>query len=127
MKTRMTLRGVALAACATAVLLASSVRADEIPLVTGEHWTKSSEQVKKAYLVGIANVIQVERAYNTTNPPPDVQSVVPRLARGLRDQTLDGVREGLDRWYGSHPDQLQRPVLETIWFEMVQPALAKAQ
>ena len=102
-----------------------SARADEVPLVTGEHWTKSTEQLKKVYLVGIANVIQVETAYFAATPPSDAQSFVPRFARGLKGHTLDTVREGLDKWYAANPDRLQRPVIETIWFEMVLPGLQK--
>lgn len=107
-------------------LLSGAVFADEVPIVTGELWTKSSEQAKKAYLVGIANMLQIEWAYEGTNPPSDAQSLVPRLVKGLKGQTLDTVREGLDRWYAAHPDRLQRPVIETLWFEMVVPALQKA-
>ena len=102
-----------------------SAQAQEVPLVTGEHWTKSADQVKKAYLVGLANAVQVEIAFAGASPPSDAQSVMPRLARGMRGQTLDGVREALDAWYAKNPDKLQRPVLETIWFEMVVPGLAK--
>jgi hypothetical protein len=113
-------------ACVTLAIAYGIARADEIPLVTGKHWTESSEQAKKAYLVGIANVVQVETAYQAGNPPPDAQSILPRLVKGLKGQTLDGVREHLDRWYASHPEQLQRPVIETIWFEMVVPGLKKS-
>jgi hypothetical protein len=102
-----------------------AARADEVPLVTGKHWTDSSEQQKKAYLIGIANVLQVEIAYQAGNSPSDAQSLVPRFAKGLKGQTLDTVREQLDRWYAAHPDKLQRPVIETIWFEIVVPGLQK--
>jgi hypothetical protein len=102
-----------------------SVRAEEVPMVTGEHWTRSAEPLKKAYLVGIANLIQVETAYQATNAPTDAQSIVPRIARGLKGHTLDSVREGLDRWYAANPDRVQRPVIETIWFELVLPGLQK--
>src|SRR5881394_4115468 len=105
----------------------SSVRADEVPLITGEHWTKSSEQLKKAYLVGIANIVQVETAYAGSNSPAEAQSVVPRLAKGLKGHTLDSVRDALDAWYAAHPDRLQRPVIETIWFELVVPGLQKSK
>ena len=107
--------------------LVGSARADEVPLVTGEHWTKSSDELKKAYLVGIANIAQVETAYSGASPPADAQSLVPRMVRGLKGQTLDGVREALNKWYVAHPDQLQRPVIETIWFELVVPGLQKAK
>jgi hypothetical protein len=103
-----------------------TARAQEIPLVTGEHWTKSSAEMKKAYLVGIANIVLVELAYEGANPAPDGQSMLPRMGKGLKGQTLDTVRDALDRWYAAHPEQMQRPVIETIWFEMVVPGLRKA-
>ncbi len=103
--------------------LATTSRADEIPLITGKQWTDSSEQTRKAYLVGIANLVQVDIAYHDGKPPPDSQSILPRFARGLKGHSLDSVRQGVDRWYAAHPDQLQRPVIETIWFEMVIPGL----
>jgi len=111
------------AACMALAMASGVASADEVPLVTGKQWTESTEQMKKAYLVGIANVVQVDVAYHAGNVPPDSQTIVPRLARGLKGHTLDSVRDGLDRWYAAHPDRLQRPVLETIWFEMVVPGL----
>jgi hypothetical protein len=125
MATRMQLRAAMMAICITFAAAWGSAGAQEVPLVTGEHWTKSTDQVKKAYLVGIANAVQVESAYEGTNPPSDAQSLVPRLSKGMKGQTLDGVREALDKWYAANPDKLQRPVVETIWFEMVVPGLKK--
>jgi hypothetical protein len=116
-----------MAICAALAFGAGVVRAQEVPVVTGEHWSKSSEELKKAYLVGIANVIQVESAYHGANPPPDSQSFLPRLIKGLKGQTLDSVRDGLNKWYAANPDKLQRPVLEVVWFEMVLPGLKQAK
>jgi hypothetical protein len=112
-------------ACLVLALTWSNVGAADIPVITGEHWTTSSEEMKKAYLVGIANLLQVEIAYHAETPPTDAQSIVPRLVKGLQGQTLDSVREGLNRWYAENPDQLQRPVIETVWFEMAAPGLRK--
>jgi hypothetical protein len=110
---------------AVAGVTATAAQAADIPIVTGEHWTRSSEEVKKGYLVGIANLIQIERAYSQGKPPSDSESFVPRLVKGLQGQTLDSVREGLNQWYAANPGQLQRPVIETIWFEMAVPGLQK--
>ncbi|HTQ00058.1 MAG TPA: hypothetical protein VMN56_12070 [Casimicrobiaceae bacterium] len=109
----------------TLVASMSSVHAQEVPIVTGDQWTTSSNDLKKAYLVGIANLLQVEVAYFGSNPPNDNQSFVPRLARGLRGETLDSVRDKIDRWYASNPTRLSRPVLDLIWFEIVVPGLNK--
>jgi hypothetical protein len=101
-------------------------RAGEIPQVTGVHWTQASEEQKKAYLVGIANIAEIELAYQGTSPSPDAQSILPRMAKGLKGETLDSVREGLNRWYAANPGRVDRPVIETIWFELVVPGLNKS-
>ena len=125
MRMRVYLQAAMLALFVAVAVMWSSARADEVPIITGEHWTKSTEQLKKAYLIGIANAVQVEIAYEGTNPPSDAQSIVPRFAKGLKGHTIDSVREALDKWYADHPDRLQRPVVETIWFELVVPGLKK--
>jgi len=125
MKITLPLRAAMIMAFMVASVAWSSARAEEVPLVTGQHWTTASMEEKKAYLVGIANVIQLDEAFHSGNPPGDAQSVVPRMARGLKGQTLDSAREALDRWYAAHADRIGRPVVETIWFELVVPGLAK--
>ena len=125
MTMKLQMRTAVIAACMTLAMAAIPARAAEVPLVTGEQWTASSEAVKKAYLVGIANLVQVQTAYFAANPPTDAQNFVPRLAKGMQGQTLDSVREGLDRWYAANPTKLKRPVLDTLWFEMAVPGLQK--
>lgn len=110
-------------ALALSVTLATAWGADEVPMITGEQWTQSSPELKKAYLIGIANAFQVEAAYHASKPPSDEQSLIPRFGRGLKGHTLDTVRDGLDQWYAANPDRVKRPVIEAIWFEMVVPGL----
>jgi hypothetical protein len=108
-----------------ALLFNTYSQAAEVEIVTGEHWVKSTPEQKRAYLIGVANVLQIERAYHgrRNNPPSDDQSLIPRMAKGLSGTTLDGVSQGLDAWYAKNPEQLKRPVIEVIWFEMVVPGL----
>jgi hypothetical protein len=114
---------IAMAGCVALAL--DAVHAEPVPIVTGVHWTKSSEQVKKAYLVGIANVLQIESVYQGGNPPSDTQTLVQTAAKGLRGETLDGVRDAVDRWYAQNPNQLSRSVFEIIWFEVIVPGYSK--
>ena len=116
---------VLVAALVTLAVLSGRALAQEVPLVTGEHWVKSTEEMKKAYLVGVANIVQIELAYGGAAPAGDAQSILPRMVKGLKGHTLDSVREGINKWYAAHPDRLQRPVIETLWFEMVVPGLQK--
>lgn len=125
MSSKLQMGAVLSAACMALALTCAPARAAEVPIVTGEQWTSSTEAVKKAYLVGLANMVQVEMAYFGRNVPTDTQSFVPRLSKGMQGQTLDSVRDGVDRWYAANPNGLKRPVLDIIWFEMAVPGLQK--
>ena len=125
MKQSISIRMAMLFAIAIAAAWSGGIRAGEIAQVTGVHWTQSSEEQKKAYLIGIANIAEIEMAYQGPNQLSDEQSILPRMARGLKGQTLDSVREGLNKWYAANPGRLDRPVIETIWYELVVPGLAK--
>lgn len=111
------------AACLALAMTCSAAGAADIPLVDGTLWVASSPETKKAYLIGIANVVQVEAAYQADNTPHTNKSFSPQVAKGMHGQTLAGVQAALDKWYAANPDKLQRPVVETIWFEMVLPGL----
>jgi hypothetical protein len=106
-------------------LLGNGVRAQSVPIVTGEQWTTSSDEAKKAYLVGIVNLLEVERAYYGGNASANSQNIASRFEKGMQGQTLDSVRQGLDNYYAANPTKIQHPVIETIWFEMVLPGLKK--
>jgi hypothetical protein len=67
MAMRLQWRAAMLAVCVTLAVVSGGARADEVPPVTGEHWTKSTEQIKKVCLIGIANVIHLEAAYRAAN------------------------------------------------------------
>lgn len=119
--------GLALVTLCLALLFTwSTASAHEIPVVTGEHWLNATEKEKKAFLIGMGTILVVEREWHGNNPPPDEQSFIPRMIRGLSHYTLTQVMENLDRWYRAHPDRLDRPVIQTLWFEMVLPNLATA-
>ena len=51
--------------------------------------------------------------------------VYKRQVKGLKGQSLESVSAALDKWYAANPGKLQRPVLETIWFEVIVPGLPK--
>ena len=124
MAMKLEMRAALAATCLALTLVAAPARAD-VAMVTGEQWTTSSDAVKKAYLVGLANMVQAEVAYHAKNPPSDEQSFVPRLARGMQGQSVDSVRMNLDKWYAANPTRLKRPVLDIIWFEMAVPGMKK--
>ena len=106
-------------------MMGNVARAESIPIVTGQQWMQSTDEQKKAYLVGISNVIDIERAYagNMANS----NDIAQRFGKGMQGQTLDSVRQGLDSYYAANPTMIQHPVIETLWFQMIVPGLKKNQ
>ncbi len=108
---------------ATLILQAAfimSAQAEDIPIVNGQHWTKSSLAEKKAYLVGLSNMLDLEYAFQkrSGNPPSDKQSLVRRLYESTDSSTLDGAIAQIDGWYKANPNKQTRTVLAIIWTEI---------
>lgn len=95
--------------------------ATEVVLVNGTHWTESDERAKIGFLYGIGNFAHVERAMYGDNMPGDKDSLVPVLYRGLDGRPMSEIKDALDKWYQDNPDRIDRPVIETIYFELALP------
>lgn len=113
---------------ALALLLAVPAlgQAREVPLVTGEHWVKSTAQERKAFLVGAATIMELEQEVQGTPPPPPNKSLVDVWCRGLSHFTFDQMAKAIDDWYAAHPDRLSRPVVEVMWYELAKPNAGKS-
>ena len=107
------------------VFASASASDRELPIVTGEHWTTASEKEKKSLLIGMATIIEIEQEAQGQNPPKVVRehSFIPQLSEGLSNYTISSAMQGIDDYYVEHPDQLKRPVMEVIWFELTLPNL----
>jgi hypothetical protein len=101
------------------------VHASELPMATGEHWTTATEREKRAFLLGMGTILEIEHEFQADNPPAPGTSAVPPLVNGLSDYTLEGLTRNLDQWYADNPDGLERPVIEVIWTEFALPNLAQ--
>ena len=95
--------------------------------ITGKQWSESDANLKKAYLSSGWPIFFSGTGVPAAHMrPPDAQSLIPGFARGLQAQTLDSVRESLDNWYAANPAKMDRPVVETLWFEIVVPGTKRA-
>ena len=96
-----------------AAVATTPVRAADVPLVTGEHWTKASDAEKKAFLVGAANVISIEyqlrKDDHRTRP-----GMINALVTKLEPMTLTDISTAIDAYYAAHPDQTSRAVIEVL-------------
>ena len=110
--------------------------ANPIDQFTGKYWVDSSEENKEAYLYGIESAIEIEKVISeqtaqnkgakagrkaTFTLSPFERGWMKAFANTSRKE----IAQDVDAWYKAHPDQIDRPVLSVIWFELIAPRLEK--
>lgn len=95
--------------------------AGELPVVTGKHWLEASKGEKLAFLLGMGTIIELEKEYQGASPAAN--SLNEKLVKGLCDDTFHGIKDYLDQYYLDHPDAVERPVVEVIWYDLIAPDL----
>ena len=88
----------------------------EVPVVTGEHWMKSTPQERKAFLVGAATIIELEQEVQGDTPPK--KTTIDVWCKGLSPYSFDQMVTAIDQWYAANPDKVTRPVVEVMWYEL---------
>lgn len=86
---------------------------------------RQAQSLAADHRVGFPNILSLETDYNEANPLSDAQSLLPCMVKRLKRRTLDTVRDALNKWYAAHGDQLNRPIIEAVWLEMVVPGFRK--
>ncbi len=66
--------------------------------------------------------MEYERAQAGTSPM-STKSFIPFLIKGLKGKPIDEVVRLIDAYYRSYPEQMQRPVVDTIFQAVVLPTL----
>lgn len=91
-------------------------------LLTGGLWQTMSPDAKVAFVWGIGSLVEYERAQAGTLPT-GTKSFIPLLVKGLKGKPIDEVVRLVDAYYRTHPEQIQRPVLDVIFQAVVLPTL----
>ena len=117
-RVRQMVSGLALA-LAVAVAVPALAQDYEMPVVTGEHWQRSTPQERKAFVLGAATLIELDQEVQGT--PPAKNSTIDAWAKGLSHFTFDQMVAAIDKWYAEHPDKATRPVIEVMWYELAKP------
>lgn len=91
-------------------------------LLNGELWQVMSPDAKVAFVWGIGNLVEFERAQGGP-PPAGSKSFIPFLVKGLSGKPINVVVREVDAYYETHPDQLKRPVVDALFQAVVLPTL----
>lgn len=101
---------------------------------TGKYWVNSSETEKEAYLLGIESAIDIENVISSKMASDAAKAgkttgyTLSPFEKGWMDAFGDTtprrqIAADVDKWYSAHPQQLDRPVLSVIWYEVIEPRL----
>jgi hypothetical protein len=102
----------------------ASAEENEVPFVDGTMWGDTAPVLKRAYLVGISNLLSAEYAYQKSKGfPSDSHSSIRRVWEGIDEMSLDECVERIDAWYEKNPGRKSETVMEVIWLDMVAPNL----
>ncbi len=91
----------------------------ELPVVDGNLWAASSVAEKRAYLIGVANTVAVNRALQAKRGKLDPNAPNNRFDRALDADTIDRAIDRIDDWYADNPGRKGDPVLGVIWQRLV--------
>lgn len=97
----------------------------KLPIVTGKHWQSSTQDEKRAFLLGFATAIKLEHEVRGEECKQECKSLVRSWVKGLSPYALTEIIQGLDNWYAENPDELDTPVIKTMWIIYVDPSFAK--
>lgn len=101
---------------------------------TGKYWVDTPETAKEAYLFGIESALEVQyyiskkmSADNSTRSKKASVFTLSPFGQGWM-KALAGVPRKeivaqVDKWYADHPQQLDRPVMNVLWYEVIKPRL----
>lgn len=112
---------VAVLATALSLSALTPVSADENYFPTGEDWLASPLDVKRAYVLGISNMMTAEHSFQQAsgNPPSSKRSVIGTMYRATRGVSVDTAISEIDSFYQNNPQAQNQTVLEVIWDNIV--------
>lgn len=100
---------------------------------TGYLWQKSTENEKQAFIFGIDTAIAIEyfiskksvtKAAKAGKKPVYTLSPFEKgWMQSFKNITRAELVNMINSWYEKNPDKLDRPVLNVIWYEIIQPNL----
>ena len=94
------------------------------PTVTLERWQNANEDERYSFLVGFMSMLEIEHSWQGDNPRPYRESLIDCWYQGLKGMTYKEVYTAIQDYIAAHPGDLELPLPQVIWFELVQPKVA---
>ena len=96
----------------------------EMPVLKGDTWIKMSHDEKISFIWGAGHIISIEEVLARDNPDlKKSNAFVNKImeANNNKPMTMSEVAKFVDAYYQANPDNLDKPVIEVIWYGTVVP------
>ena len=94
------------------------------PMVTLKRWQNANEDERYSFLVGFMSMLDIEHSWQGDEPLPYKESLIDCWYQGLKGMTYKEVYAAIENYIATHPVDLELPLPQVIWFELVQPKVA---
>ncbi len=96
----------------------------DTPVVTLQRWQNAEENERYAFLVGFVTMLDIEHSWQGDNPRPYKESLIGCWHQGLGGMTYKELYTRIENYIAAHPGDLELPLPQVIWFDIVQPKVA---
>ena len=94
------------------------------PAVTLQRWQNAAENERYSFLIGFVSMLDIERSWQGDHPRPYKESLIDCWYQGLKGMTYKELYTVIENYIATHPGDLELPLPQVIWFEVVQPKVA---
>lgn len=108
-------------------------KANPVEQFTGELWQKSTANEKQAFLFGIDTAVAIEYFINKESvtraakkgkkPVYTLSPFEKAWMKAFKNVSRTELAGMVSQWYEKNPEQLDKPVLDVIWYQIIQPRL----
>lgn len=103
----------------------AGLSASDAPAVTLSHWVSSTDSERYAFLLGFVSMVDLERTWQANKPVSLSRSLVRGWSTGFEGMTLGDIDLALQNHARNNPQDLDKPVIQMIWQDVVQPRLSE--
>ena len=108
--------------------VAQATGEEPVEQLTGRVWMHSTESNKLALIYGAECVISLEHytARELAKKDPAAVTLSPferGWSKAFKGMSRAELVKAVDMWYEKNPGQLDRPVFDVIWYELIAPKL----
>ena len=96
----------------------ASARGAASIVVDGTDWMAANADERRAFLVGVANMIIAEGAYAQRNKQ-DLPPVSDRIVKAVSHLKFADIESHITQWYETHPAKRSMPVMGVVWQSIV--------